>query len=118
MVEDAHLAHASTIVAATYLTVGLSVLVHGLSAPLVSRYANWYRTAADKHPPCDGEQTDARAPNPRACHAAEQLTFERRPSGTPGPARDTGVPQAPGHAPLTVPIVRARCLLRFAPAVP
>ena len=52
IVEDAHLAHAATIVAATYLTVGLSVLVHGLSAaPLVSRYANWYRTAADKHPP-------------------------------------------------------------------
>ena len=47
MVEDAHLAHAGTIVAATYLTVGLSVLVHGLSAaPLVSRYANWYRTRA------------------------------------------------------------------------
>ena len=69
-------------------------------------------------PPCDGEQTDARAPNPRARHAAEQLTFERRPSGTPGPARDTGVPRAPGHDPLTVPIVRARCLLRFAPAVP
>ena len=52
MVEDAHLAHAPTIVAATYLTVGLSVLVHGLSAaPLVSRYANWYKTAADKRPP-------------------------------------------------------------------
>ena len=44
MVEDAHLAHAPTIVAAIYLTVGLSVLVHGLSAaPLVSRYANWYK---------------------------------------------------------------------------
>ena len=52
IVEDAHLAHAGTIVAATYLTVGLSVLVHGLSAaPLVSRYANWYQTAADKRPP-------------------------------------------------------------------
>ena len=52
MVEDAHLAHAPTIVAATYLTVGLSVLVHGLSAaPLVSRYANWYKAAADKLPP-------------------------------------------------------------------
>ncbi len=52
IVEDAHLAHAGTIVAATYLTVGLSVLVHGLSAaPLVSRYANWYRTAADKRLP-------------------------------------------------------------------
>ncbi len=52
MVEDAHLAHAGTIVAATYLTVGVSVLVHGLSAaPLVARYANWYKTAADKRPP-------------------------------------------------------------------
>ena len=36
------------VVAATYLTVGVSVLVHGLSAaPLVSRYAGWYRAAAD-----------------------------------------------------------------------
>ena len=44
IVEDEHLAHAGTIVAASYLTVGLSVLVHGLSAaPLVSRYADWYR---------------------------------------------------------------------------
>ena len=52
IVEDAHLAHGGTIVAATYLTVGFSVLVHGLSAaPLVSRYANWYQTAADKRPP-------------------------------------------------------------------
>ena len=80
MVEDAHLAHAATIVAATYLTVGLSVLVHGLSAaPLVSRYANWYRTAADKRPPAMESTTDARAPNPRARHAAEQLTVEHRP---------------------------------------
>jgi NhaP-type Na+/H+ or K+/H+ antiporter len=49
VVEDAHLAHGGTIVAATYLTVGISVLVHGLSAaPLVSRYAGWYRIAAEK----------------------------------------------------------------------
>ena len=52
IVEDAHLPHAGTIVAATYLTVGLSVLVHGLSAaPLVSRYATWYQAAADTSPP-------------------------------------------------------------------
>ena len=44
IVEDEHLAHAGTIVTASYVTVGLSVLVHGLSAaPLVSRYADWYR---------------------------------------------------------------------------
>jgi sodium/hydrogen antiporter len=42
IVEDAHLPQAGTIVAASYLTVGLSVLAHGLSAaPLVSRYAGW-----------------------------------------------------------------------------
>ena len=52
IVEDAHLPHADTIVAATYLTVGLSVLVHGLSAaPLVGRYATWYHAAAGKSPP-------------------------------------------------------------------
>ena len=52
IVEDAHLPHAATIVAATYLTVGLSVLVHGLSAaPLVGRYATWYQAAAGKSPP-------------------------------------------------------------------
>ncbi len=52
IVEDAHLPHAGTIVAVSYLTVGLSVLVHGLSAaPLVSRYASWYQAAAEKSPP-------------------------------------------------------------------
>ena len=52
IVEDAHLPHAGTIVAATYLTVGLSVLLHGLSAaPLVGRYATWYQAAAGKRPP-------------------------------------------------------------------
>jgi sodium/hydrogen antiporter len=52
IVEDAHLPHVGTIVAASCLTVGLSVLLHGLSAaPLVSRYAAWYHAAADKIPP-------------------------------------------------------------------
>ena len=52
IVEDAHLPHAGTIVAATYLTVGLSVLVDGLSAaPLAGRYATWYQAATDKSPP-------------------------------------------------------------------
>ena len=52
MVEDAHVPHAGTIVAASYLTVGLSVLVHGLSAsPLVARYARWYRSTANEPRP-------------------------------------------------------------------
>ena len=58
IVEDAHLAHAGTIVAATYVTVGLSVLLHGLSAaPLVRRYAAWYETsrADDRAPAMESE---------------------------------------------------------------
>ena len=52
IVEDTHQAHGDTLLTATYLTVGLSVLLHGLSAaPLVSRYAAWYRAAAGVHPP-------------------------------------------------------------------
>jgi NhaP-type Na+/H+ or K+/H+ antiporter len=43
IVEDTHHAHSPTILTATYLTVGLSVLLHGLTAaPLVGRYARWY----------------------------------------------------------------------------
>ena len=52
VVEDTHQAHSSTILTATYLTVGLSVLLHGLSAsPLVSRYAAWYAASATKRRP-------------------------------------------------------------------
>ncbi len=52
IVEDTHQAHAATILTACYLTVGLSVLVHGLSAaPLVNRYAAWYRAAVGERQP-------------------------------------------------------------------
>jgi sodium/hydrogen antiporter len=43
VVEEADLPHASTIVATIVVTVGLSVLVHGLTAaPFARRYANWF----------------------------------------------------------------------------
>ena len=43
IVEEAQLPHTDTILLATYTTVGLSVLAHGLSAvPLARRYARWY----------------------------------------------------------------------------
>jgi NhaP-type Na+/H+ or K+/H+ antiporter len=52
VVEDAHQAHSPTILTAAYLTVGLSVFMHGLSAaPLVTRYARWYATTRDEHRP-------------------------------------------------------------------
>jgi len=43
VVQEADLPHASTILLTTYATVGLSVLLHGLTAaPLASRYAAWF----------------------------------------------------------------------------
>ena len=48
IVEDAHWPHTEMILTATYLTVGLSVMVaRGFSAvPLVKSYASWYQRAA------------------------------------------------------------------------
>lgn len=44
-VQEAHLAHAQTILLASYLTVGLSVFAHGATAaPLARRYAAWYES--------------------------------------------------------------------------
>ena len=43
-VQQANLAGANTILRATYLTIGLSVLAHGITAaPLARRYASWYQ---------------------------------------------------------------------------
>ena len=48
VVEESNLPHEHLIVVAIYLTVGLSVFAHGLSAaPLAPRYARWYQ----RHPP-------------------------------------------------------------------
>jgi NhaP-type Na+/H+ or K+/H+ antiporter len=44
-VKEAHLTGADTILLATYLTIGLSVVAHGITAtPLAKRYARWYET--------------------------------------------------------------------------
>jgi sodium/hydrogen antiporter len=43
VIEESRLPHEQTIVLAIYLTVGLSVFAHGLTAaPLAKRYASWY----------------------------------------------------------------------------
>ena len=50
VIEESRLPHEQLIVQAIYLTVGLSVLVHGLSAaPLAGRYGRWYA----RHPETD-----------------------------------------------------------------
>ena len=48
VVEDSDLPQTPTILVVTYFTVGLSVLLHGISAaPLADRYARWYETHRD-----------------------------------------------------------------------
>ncbi len=43
VVQEADLPHTDTILLTTYVTVGLSVLAHGLTAaPLARRYASWF----------------------------------------------------------------------------
>ena len=45
VVEEAHLPQAATILATTYVTIGLSVMAHGITAaPLARRYARWYES--------------------------------------------------------------------------
>jgi len=60
VVEESNLPHEHLIVLAIYLTVGLSVLAHGLSAaPLANRYARWYeRHPRDSTPPMESAPTE------------------------------------------------------------
>ena len=45
VIEESNLPEQQTLVTAVYLTVGLSVLLHGLTAaPLAGRYADWYES--------------------------------------------------------------------------
>ncbi len=66
LIEESQLPHERLLVLAIYLTVGLSVLAHGLTAaPLADRYATWFeRHPQDKAPPMESasnEVTRARA---------------------------------------------------------
>jgi sodium/hydrogen antiporter len=60
VIEESNLPHEHLIVLAIYMTVGLSVLAHGLSAaPLADRYARWYEQhPRDKAPPMESAPTD------------------------------------------------------------
>jgi sodium/hydrogen antiporter len=52
VVDEAHLPGTSTILTATYATIGLSVFAHGLTAaPLARRYAAWYGAHAHEGQP-------------------------------------------------------------------
>ena len=56
VIEQSNLPHEHLLAVAIYLTVGLSVFAHGLTAaPLAGRYARWYeQQPRDKAPPMEG----------------------------------------------------------------
>ena len=69
VVQAAHLPGAETILLTTYLTIGLSVMAHGITAaPLASRYAQWYESHT-RHPP---GMESAPAPDQRARGSANR----------------------------------------------
>ena len=73
IVEEAELPHTGTILLATYTTIGLSVLAHGLSAaPLSRRYARWY----EAHP-------HDRRPSMESAPVADQRTRGPLKAGPP-----------------------------------
>ena len=86
VIEESNLAHQNLIVLAIYLTVGLSVFAHGLSAaPLAGRYARWYeRHPRDQAPPMESAPADVtRARGPAVAPAtvtAPDLGHGTRPS--------------------------------------
>jgi len=74
-VQQAHLAGVDTILRSTYLTIGLSVFAHGVTAaPLAERYARWYEThPLHRRPPMES----VHAPHHRA-------RWRPRPPAEPG----------------------------------
>ena len=56
VVEESQLPHQQTILLAVYLTVGLSILLHGITAaPLADRYGRWYEAHPyEKRPSMEG----------------------------------------------------------------
>ena len=61
VVEESDLPGTDTILLVTYFTVGLSVLLHGLTAaPLAARYGDWYRSKSrDDLPPMESVSAPA-----------------------------------------------------------
>lgn len=75
VVEESNLPHEHLIALAVYVTVGLSVLAHGLSAaPLADRYARWYeRHPHGQAPPLESAPTEEVRPRgPAAAHASRR----------------------------------------------
>jgi NhaP-type Na+/H+ or K+/H+ antiporter len=77
VVQEARLAGVETILVAAYLTIGLSVVAHGITAaPLAQRYARWYET----HPP---HRRPAMESVPAAHHRPRAALHRQHPDAAP-----------------------------------
>ena len=100
VVEESQLPHQQLVLLAIYVTVGLSVLAHGVTAsPLADRYARWYEGhPRERRPPMEStpaDMTRPRGPHPmafsnpdtdhdRAGAGTRLKGSEPEPSGRPG----------------------------------
>jgi sodium/hydrogen antiporter len=89
VIEESNLPHEHLIVLAIYLTVGLSVFAHGLSAaPLANRYARWYEQhPRDKPPPMESAPTDVTRTRGPAAQPTEVAHDLEDPGGARSPSR-------------------------------
>jgi NhaP-type Na+/H+ or K+/H+ antiporter len=84
VLHEAHLPHVGTILSVTYLTVGLSVIAHGLTAaPLTRRYVSWF----ESHPP---DRRPAMESVPAASHRLRKSTVSPRANPSPVDTRVGG----------------------------
>jgi NhaP-type Na+/H+ or K+/H+ antiporter len=75
-VQQANLAGVDTLLRATYLTIGVSVFAHGVTAaPLAERYARWYEMHPRHRRPMESVQA-----------AHHRARWKPRPPGEPGPS--------------------------------
>ena len=85
VVQEANLPGAQTILLTTYLTIGLSVLAHGITAaPLARRYAHWYETRPARPARGDGERGGAAPPAAWPARRCRMRTSPAMITGVPG----------------------------------
>jgi NhaP-type Na+/H+ or K+/H+ antiporter len=102
VVEESNLPHETLIVHTIYLTVGLSVLAHGLTAaPLADRYARWYQQhPSGNAPPMESAPVEVTRPpgparqptEPSAAASAKGLPSESRHTAQRSPGCTTEPP--------------------------
>jgi sodium/hydrogen antiporter len=85
VVEESNLPHERVIAQAIYLTVGLSVLAHGLTAaPLAARYGRWFARHPDtERPPMESARSHVTRPRGPIGGARQAMTEATKPRTSP-----------------------------------